>query len=213
MRIVQQAFSMKPESIARGTAAFADMSSYWNEKSGVPGFTYMVTLGMPQGTVAISMRAESMAAFSEALWPMMADAEFQRLSNEVNACLSTPSEPVMWQLMHAAGEMPSEPSTIVHQITLRSMDPGALGWATEIADYASSVIGRPVVVGGTTYGSSNMSTPANAITFFTYWDDAAQIDEGGPKLLMDAGYADLQQKANGLIDPGFMSSVLARRSN
>ena len=189
------------------------MANYWNENSGVPSYTYMVTLGMPQGTLAVSMRADSMAEFSAALWPMMADPEFQRLSSEVNACLATPSEPVMWQLLHAAGEMPSEPSAIVHQITLRSIDPGAIPWAMEIANHASSVIERPVVVAGTNYGSSMMATPANSLTFFTYWDDPAQIDESGPKLLVDADYAALQRRADGLVDPTFMSSVLARRTN
>ncbi len=213
MRVVQQAFAMRADSIARGSEAFAAMANYWNENSGVRGYTYMVTLGMPQGTLAVSMRADSMAEFSAALWPMMADPEFQRLSNEVNACLATPSEPVMWQLLHAAGEMPPEPSAIVHQITLRSIDPGAIPWAMEIANHASSVIERPVVVAGTNYGSSMMATPANSLTFFTYWDDPAQIDESGPKLLVDADYAALQRRADGLVDPTFMSSVLARRTN
>ncbi|MGA1170341.1 MAG: hypothetical protein ACO3V2_08065, partial [Ilumatobacteraceae bacterium] len=213
VRVLQQVFMMKADSIARGSEAFAAMSSYWNEKAGLPGYTYSVTLGMPQGTSAVSIRADSMAAISAALWPMMADPEFQRLTNEVNACLASPAEAVMWQVLHAAGEMPPQPSTIVHQITLRTTDPGAIPWAVEIANHASSVIERPVVVAGTTYGSGLTGTPANSLTFFTYWDDPAQIDESGPKLMIDADYAALQRRSSGLIDPSFMSSVLARRSN
>ena len=75
MRVVQQAFAMRADSIARGSEAFAAMANYWNENSGVPSYTYMVTLGMPQGTLAVSMRADSMAEFSAALWPMMADPD------------------------------------------------------------------------------------------------------------------------------------------
>ena len=119
----------------------------------------------------------------------------------------------MWQLLHAAGDMPPEPSAIVHQITVRSIDPDAVPWAMEIANHASSVIERPVVVAATTYGSGLMATPANSLTFFTYWDDPTQIDESGPKLMVDAAYADLQRRAVGLVDPSFMSSVLARRTD
>ena len=56
MRVIQQSFMMRPDSIAQGTVAVAALAAYWNEKSGVPAFTYNVSLGMPMGTMAISMR-------------------------------------------------------------------------------------------------------------------------------------------------------------
>ena len=213
MRLIQQSFMMRPDSTAQGTVAVAAMAAYWNEKSGVPAFTYNVSLGMPMGTMAISMRSESMAAYSAVVWPMMADPEFQRLRNEVNACLAVPSEVVMWQVLHVVGQMPTVPSTLVQQITLRTTNPGAISWGIDIANHASSLIGRPVVVAGTTYGSALVATPANSLSFFTYWDDVAQIDEAGPKLQIDAEYARLQSLAVGLIDQSFMSSIVARRSN
>ena len=44
MRVVQKAFAMRADSIARGSEAFAAMANYWNQNSGVRGYTYMVTL-------------------------------------------------------------------------------------------------------------------------------------------------------------------------
>ena len=196
----------------QGLEAAIRSTSHWNENCKLNQTLYRVVAGMPLGTMATSMRAESWEALSEAVVPMYTNEENVRLQQELGDFLSAPAEVSVANVVAMAGEMPSAPTDIISQVGGTPIDDqAAAAWMIEMSEYANQVTGAPNILIQHDYGVPGGTFDPRSMAIVTYHATTAEHEEATNALRADEGYLRRMSRVSDLFDMSSYFNILMRK--
>ena len=173
MQILQTISTIRIDSLGPGMTAYTNAVNWLNENASFDVYAYAGVLGYPRGTVATSIRIEDYGLFVEEHASLQADDRYLAVASSVGSYFVENPNDTLWDISHVAGELASEPSNVIAQISVQAL-PRQLGeaklWAIKMADSMNRRGGTITVVATTDWG-----TP-NTIRWFCHYESLDSLE-------------------------------------
>jgi len=194
---------------ARETMAWAtEMTSYVDDHTDLDVSLWGV-FGAPVGTFAWSTFVEGRATLVAATDHLGADDGYHDLVMKARDWITAPAEDVFRSVVYGGPLDEPPPLGSVASVTETVATTGkmseAVGWATDMAEYGSSVVGSRITLLVNAYGDFG------GITFISVARDMTATDELSATIRSDIGYVERIKASEGLFVDGSARQTLLRR--
>lgn len=207
MYIFTRRVLLNPAHIRKAMAHAAAMTQYVNEKSDLEVALYEVLQGAPQGTLTWAYRTDSYAASLESADSFARSDEYlKKVETGAQYFIGNP-EDRLGEVLHVAGEV-SGPPAVAGAVTSNmevSQAGAAVAWSVGLADYTANLSGIPTAVVTSNFG------PYGTVTWISYAQSVAQLEEAGKKINTDPGFIQRLGESQGLFVPGSGFGMLSRK--
>jgi hypothetical protein len=176
-----------------------EITAYVNDHTPLEVSLWASSFGNPVGTVGWTTLLESQEQLADATASLGADSGYLDLVEKAADMITAPAQDQLGEIVHGS-PTGRAPVGAVAQLTVASaivdqMAP-ALGFAVEIAEHVGGVVGAPVMVLTSMFGTMG------GIAWIGVQPDMASADAARAKMLADSSYLDLLTKSKGLFIPG-----------
>lgn len=206
MYIFTRRVLVNPAHIRKAMAHASAMTQYVNEKSDLEVSLYEVLQGAPQGTLTWAFRAESYAAAVESADSLRSDEYLERVETGAQYFIGN-AEDQLGEFVHTTGEVSGPPA--VAGVVTASMEVSqvgaALAWSVGLADYTANLSGIPTAVVTSNFGSYG------AVSWISYAQSLAQLEESGKKINADPGFIQRLGESKDFFVPGSGVGMLSRK--
>jgi len=198
---------LNPAHIRKGLAHAVAMTQYVNEKSDLGVSLYEVLQGAPQGTLTWAYRTDSYAVSLASVDGFARSDEYlKKVETGAEYFIGNP-EDRLGEVIHVAGEV-SGPPAVAGTVTAGmevSQAGAAIAWSVGLADYMANLSGIPTAVVTSNFG------PYGTVTWISYGQSVAQLEESGKKINTDPGFLQRLGESQGLVIPGSGHGMLSRK--
>ncbi len=198
---------VNPAQLRAGMAHALDILGYVNEKTDLQVSLFQVLQGAPIGTLTFAYQTESYAASVEQTDVLTGSDEYlEKIESGAGLFLGNPEDRVA-NIIHLAGEVSGPPAAAGFVSARLEVDhmTRALAWSVELADYLTNATGVPTAV-----MSSNIPD-YGAITWLSFGESLAQLEEAESKTNADPSFLQRMEEAKGFFVPGSGVGGLSRK--
>ena len=198
---------VNPAHVRAGTAHALELLSYVNQKTELQVSLFQVLQGAPLGTLTFAYLTESYAKSVESTEALLRSDEYlEKVESGAGYFVGNPEDRLA-TVIHMAGERsgPPEAAAIVSAQLEIEQTRKAVAWSVELADYLSNATGVPTAV-----LSSNLSQ-YGTISWLSYGESLAQLEQANSKTSADPGFLQRLEKSSGFFLPGSGVGVLSRK--
>ena len=205
MYLWNRQFVVDPGQFFEGVAGIVEVTEYLNSTGSHKSDVWLPTLVGTVGTVGLTTRVESLAAFEQERSAAFSDAEFQEMAGRVGSCLAANPEDTMWRIAHVAGERGDVPavSSVVNWDVHPAELEGSIGFAIGMADFQHELNGTTVVVATSQWGRPN------AVNMILNYDSIAEFEAASDAVLAEGSFLERLKGAVGR--PETIQSGVMRR--
>lgn len=198
---------VNPAHIRKAMAHATAMTQYVNEKADLDVSLYQVLQGAPLGTLAWAYRTESYAAALESVDSLVSSDEYLEKVEQGAQYFIGNAEDRLAEVIHVAGELSGPPAVagIVSASMEVSQAGSAAAWSVGLADYTANLSGIPTAVATSNFG------PYGTVSWISYAQSVAQLEEAGKKINTDPGFLQRLGDSKDLFVPGSGHGMLSRR--
>ena len=198
---------VNPAHLRAGMAHSLDMLSYVNQNSELQVSLFQVLQGAPLGTLTYAYLTESYAASVEAADALISSDEYLgKIESGADYYVGNPQDRLA-TVLHQAGEVSGPPAAagiVTAQLEI-AQSRKAVTWAVELADYLTNASGVPTAVLSSTVGQYG------TISWLSYGESLAQLEEASTKTNADPGFLQRLEDSAGLFVSGSGVGVLSRK--
>jgi hypothetical protein len=207
MYIFTRRVLVNPAQTRKAMAFATSITEYINKKSDLGVSLYQVLQGAPQGTLSWAYRTESYAASLESVDELLRSDEYLKKVESGSENFIGNAEDRLGEIVHAAGQVDTPPP--VASVVTASMEVSragaAVSWAIALADYVSNLGGIPMAVLTSNFG------PYGTLSWISYAQSVAQVEEAGKKINVDPGYIQRLGESKDLFVSGSGVGMLSRK--
>jgi hypothetical protein len=207
MYIFTRRVLVNPAHIRKAMAHATAMTQYVNEHSDLGVSLYQVLQGAPQGTLSWAYRTDSYAASLESVESLLGSDEYLKKVESGAQYFIGNAEDQLGEVIHVSGEVSGPPA--VAGVVTASMEVSQVGsavaWSVGLADYTANLSGIPTAVVTSNFG------PYGTVSWISYAQSVAQLEEGGKKINTDPGFIQRLGESQGFFVPGSGVGVLSRK--
>lgn len=194
----------------RETMAWAsEITGYVNENTDLDVSLWGGVFGYPVGTVVWSTIVDGRAQLSAETDKLLADDAYLDLVMKAQDWVTAPAEDVFRSLVYGGpGDEPpavGAVGSVTQAVAATGKMPEAVAWATEMAEYGTSVIGTQISLLVNAYGDFG------GMAFISVAPDMAATDAMTATIRADAGYVERIAASAGLFVDGSAHQGLLRR--
>ncbi len=207
MYIFTRRVLVNPAHTRKAMAFATSITEFINKKSDLGISLYQVLQGAPQGTLSWAYRTDSYAASLESVDELLRSDDYLKKVESGAEYFIGNAEDRLGEAVHVAGEVDTPPP--VASVVTASMEVSQVGaavaWAVGLADYASNLSGLPIVVLSSNFG------PYGTLSWISYAQSLAQVEEAGRKINIDPGYIQRLGESKDLFVSGSGVGMLSRK--
>ncbi|MDP7068033.1 MAG: hypothetical protein QF637_10460 [Acidimicrobiales bacterium] len=210
MKIFQRLMQLKPDCVFEGLGKITEIVGYLNSNSDLTWYGWQGLAGMPLGTVAVSTRADSWAALSEAQAEILADETYVGIVASAAEMIAAPPQDNIMTPIAGSANMPAEPLDVLFSNVAKapySNIPQAMDWSQRFCEMANGLAGTPTAGLMTSLGEGGAT-----FALLMYYESIAQYEERQPpEVFTIEALNSLQIEADSLFDASTNLQSMARR--